>query len=95
MRAAQLKQAINPADFYNYELPTMKPTTRTGWVNGGLCPFHADNKPGSFYVNLDTGAYRCFSCGIAGGDIMAFVMERDGLAFPEAINRLASEWGAM
>jgi len=86
-----IKAAVDPCEFYRYELPKIK-TTRAQWVNGGLCPFHDDNKPGSFFVNTDTGAYRCFSCGARGGDIIAFIQQRDGLTFQEAIDLLASEW---
>ena len=92
MNASDIKQSVSPADFYAYQLPDMKQTTRRAWANGSLCPFHADKSAGSFYVNLETGAYRCFSCGASGGDILAFLMERDGLTFPEAINQIKQEW---
>jgi DNA primase len=32
------------------------------------CPFHEDNKP-SFGINIDTGAWNCFSCGRKGKNI--------------------------
>jgi DNA primase len=90
--AADVKRAVSPADFYAAELPTMPAARKGGWVNGGLCPFHADNRPGSFFVNRDSGAYKCFSCGAHGGDVFAFLMQRDGLEFRDALDVLA-EWG--
>lgn len=87
-----IKSAINPGDFYRHELSNA-PLKKLGWNNGGLCPFHSDNKPGSFHVNLTTGAYKCFSCGIAGGDIIAFTMAVYGLDFVNALKKLADEWG--
>lgn len=87
-----IKDAINPTEFYTTELQGMKHSSKD-WNNGGLCPFHADNKPGSFYVNTQTGAYTCYSCGSKGGDIVAFIMERDGLAFHEALKQLSEQWG--
>lgn len=70
------------------------PTPRKSkWNNGGLCPFHDDANPGSFYVNFETGAFKCFSCGESGGDIIAFVMQRDSLEFLEALEKLANDWG--
>lgn len=87
-----IKSAINPGDFYRHELPNA-PLKKPGWNNGGLCPFHADNNPGSFCVNLTTGAFKCFSCGMAGGDIVAFVMALYGLQFIEALAKLADDWG--
>jgi DNA primase len=61
--------------------------TRRGRENLGLCPFHSEKTP-SFTVNDDKGFFHCFGCG-AHGDIISFVMETEGLAFPEAVERLA------
>lgn len=36
-----------------------------------ICPFHADTNP-SFSVNLSSGAYRCFACGVLGDDYLTF-----------------------
>ena len=93
MNAMTLKQAIQSAGFYHNVLPKM-PTGKTkGWVGGGLCPFHDDRRPGNFRVNLTSGAFKCFSCGAGGCDVIAFVMLRDSLEFREALRYLADEWG--
>ncbi|MDP2201772.1 MAG: CHC2 zinc finger domain-containing protein [Methylicorpusculum sp.] len=92
MSADYIKQTIKPGDFYRYELPST-PLKKQGWNDGGLCPFHSDNKPGSFRVNLLTGAYKCFSCGAAGGDIVAFIMALYAMQFAEALAKLADDWG--
>ncbi|MFN8830573.1 MAG: DNA primase [Labrys sp. (in: a-proteobacteria)] len=57
----------------------------------GLSPFNAEKTP-SFYVNDQKGFYHCFSSG-RHGDIFRFVMETEGLPFPEAVERLAGEAG--
>ncbi len=57
----------------------------------GLSPFNAEKTP-SFYVNDQKGFYHCFSSG-KHGDIFSFLMEVDGLPFPEAVERLAAEAG--
>ncbi|WP_082054117.1 CHC2 zinc finger domain-containing protein [Methyloterricola oryzae] len=62
-------------------------------MDGGLCPFHADGRAGSFRVHLETGAFCCFACGAKGGDIVAFVQQREGLSFQDALTKLADEWG--
>jgi len=88
-QADLLKAAIPPADFYRQELPTMPPPRRdSGWVSGGLCPFHDDRHTGNFRINLDTGAYLCFACDARGGDIIAFLRCRDDLTFSEALEAL-------
>ncbi len=57
----------------------------------GLSPFKAERTP-SFFVNDQKGFYHCFASG-AHGDIFKFVMETEGLSFPEAVERLAGEAG--
>jgi len=61
--------------------------TRKGHEHSGLCPFHKEKTP-SFTVNEDKGFYHCFGCG-AHGSAFDFVMETEGLSFPEAVERLA------
>jgi DNA primase len=92
LNADSIKNSLTPLDFYRHELPGA-PLKRQGWNDGGLCCFHADNKPGSFRVNLTTGAFKCFACGMAGGDVIAFVMALYGLQFVEALAKLADDWG--
>jgi DNA primase len=53
----------------------------------GCCPFHQEKTP-SFSVNPSKGFYKCFGCG-KGGSAFNFVMEIEGLNFPEAIKRIA------
>jgi DNA primase len=57
----------------------------------GLSPFKQERTP-SFTVNDDKQFYHCFSTG-KHGSIFDFVMETEGLSFPEAVERLASEAG--
>ncbi|MGO4705554.1 DNA primase [Microvirga sp. 2MCAF38] len=57
----------------------------------GLSPFNAEKTP-SFYVNDQKQFYHCFSSG-KHGDIFKFLMETEGLSFPEAVERLAAEAG--
>jgi len=59
------------------------------WV--GLCPFHSERSP-SFQVLADRGFYHCFGCG-KHGDAFTWVMEREGLTFPEAMEQLARAAG--
>jgi len=90
--AEYIKNLLKPLDYYRYELPNAK-LKKYGWNNGGLCPFHSDNKSGSFHVNVATGAYKCFACGIGGGDIIAYTMAVNGIKFTEALALLADDWG--
>lgn len=57
----------------------------------GLSPFNKERTP-SFFVNDQKGFYHDFSSG-RHGDIFAFVMETEGVTFPEAVERLASQAG--
>lgn len=91
--AEKIKEMILPEAFYEKELTLIPRSRRSKWNDGGLCPFHDDVNPGSFYINLETGAFNCFSCGAKGGDIIAFMMLRDSLDFVDVVNKLAREWG--
>jgi DNA primase len=94
LNADYIKRTISPLDFYRHELPNA-PLKKHGWIDGGLCVFHADNRPGSFRVNTQSGAFLCFSCGSKGSDIIAFTMALNGLSFRDALHKLAREWGIL
>lgn len=55
----------------------------------GLCPFHEEHTP-SFRVHEEF--FKCFGCG-EGGDVFAFVMKKEGLDFPGALEWLADRYG--
>ena len=64
---------------------------RKGRVMWGCCPFH-NEKSASFKVENERRAYKCFGCG-AHGDAFKWLIETEGLSFPEAVERLAGEAG--
>ena len=64
---------------------------RSGANMFGLCPFHGE-KTASFSVAPDKGIYYCFGCHKGGGAIN-FVMEMEGLTYPDAVRALASRSG--
>ena len=55
------------------------------------CPFHGEKSP-SFHCEDRKGRYHCFGCGVS-GDHFRFLVELDGLSFPEAVERLADQAG--
>ncbi|TWI67233.1 DNA primase [Desulfobotulus alkaliphilus] len=64
---------------------------RSGRRLAGLCPFHVEKTP-SFSVDPEKQMYHCFGCG-AGGDVFSFVMQSEGLSFPDAVRSLADRFG--
>ena len=64
---------------------------RQGRHHVGLCPFHDDRTP-SLQVNVDRQTWKCWVCNV-GGDVFSFVMHREGLSFPEALQLLADRAG--
>lgn len=58
----------------------------------GLCPFHEDRHLGNFVVYPAKQCYKCFSCGAKGG-AAKFLMEKEGLSFPDAIRWLGKRKG--
>jgi DNA primase len=64
---------------------------RSGSNYKALCPFH-DEKTPSFMVSPEKQIYHCFGCG-KGGNVFGFVMEMEGVSFPEAVKTLGEECG--
>ncbi len=64
---------------------------RAGARMTGLCPFHDERTP-SFSVDPVAKLYHCFGCQ-AGGDVISFVQEKEGLEFGEAVESLAERYG--
>jgi DNA primase len=65
--------------------------TRKGGNLFGLCPFHSERTP-SFSVAPDKQIYYCFGCK-RGGGVINFIMEEEGLNFPDAVRFLAKRAG--
>ncbi|MGB1090883.1 MAG: DNA primase [Oceanobacter sp.] len=64
---------------------------KAGKNYSACCPFHNENTP-SFTVSREKQFYYCFGCG-ASGTALKFVMEYDGLNFPDAVEKLADAAG--
>lgn len=86
------RESLPPASvFYRGQFERIGRFDSKDWATV-LCVFHPDHRP-SLRINRHTGAFRCFSCGAHGPDIVAFVMLRDGLTFPQAARELGA-WNA-
>lgn len=91
--AGTIKNSIHPYDFYLEEQQLARFGTRSkDWVVAGVCPFHDDRSPGSFKINLENGAFVCFSCGAKGCDIISFTQHKYQLSFRHALERLSYDW---
>ncbi len=84
---AEIKGRLPVADVVGETVQLRK----AGTTLKGLCPFHGEKTP-SFVVTPARDTWHCFGCG-KHGDIFTFVMERDGVAFPEALAQLAGRAG--
>jgi DNA primase len=84
---AEIKGRLPVADVVGESVQLRK----AGTTLKGLCPFHGEKTP-SFVVTPARDTWHCFGCG-KHGDIFTFLMERDGLSFPEALRTLAARAG--
>jgi DNA primase len=64
---------------------------RTGRNYLGLCPFHVEKTP-SFTVSPDKQIFYCFGCQ-TGGNVFSYVMQSQGISFPEAVRSVAARYG--
>ena len=85
--AADVKSRLSIVDVVGETVALKK----AGQAYKGLCPFHGEKTP-SFVVTPARESWKCFGCGL-GGDIFSFVMQRDGVPFPEALKTLAAKAG--
>lgn len=84
----EIKQKLDVAEVVGAYLQ-LKPAGMGSFK--GICPFHAERTP-SFHVSRERQIWHCFGCD-KGGDIFAFVMEMEGMTFPEALRHLAGKAG--
>lgn len=64
---------------------------KKGVNHWGICPFH-DDRHASLCVSQSKQIFTCFSCGKT-GNVVKFVMEKEGMSYPEAVRWLGQEAG--
>ncbi|MBI3891764.1 MAG: DNA primase [Candidatus Wallbacteria bacterium] len=64
---------------------------KSGANYSGLCPFHNEKTP-SFTVHAGKRIFHCFGCG-TGGNVFTFLMRIQNIAFPAAVEKLATQVG--
>ena len=83
----QLLDRADPVDVIGRYVELKK----KGALYWACCPIHHENTP-SFCVNPARGTWHCFGCG-RGGNVVGFLMEHETLSFPEAVRKLAHQYG--
>ena len=92
LRASDVKSAIDLPTFYQNETGSVG-RIHGVWQVAGLCPFHADTKPGSLNFHRETGRYLCFACDAKGTDVIDFLVNRDSSDFKTVLEYLAQNYG--
>ncbi len=64
---------------------------RQGRAFVARCPWHDDQRP-SLQVNSERQTWKCWVCDL-GGDVFSWVMQKEGVSFPEALRMLAERAG--
>lgn len=83
----QIKQVADVAEVIG-DYVSLKKKGANLWA---CCPFHGEKSP-SFSVSPAKGIYKCFGCGKA-GDATRFIMDIEGIGYPEALRHLAKKYG--
>lgn len=90
-RAFLRENLPNPRGYYAAQFPSMKCHYQSPLWISVLCCFHDEVSP-SLRINLNSGGFICFGCGVKGGDIVAFHQRRYGLSFVQTIDFFHA-WG--
>ena len=85
-----IRSLLDRADIVEYVGAGLK-LTKKGKDHWACCPFHQEKTP-SFKVSTERQGYYCFGCK-ASGNLIGFVMTRDNVEFPQAIETLAAHYG--
>lgn len=71
-----------PASYYTKQFPRLK--IKSEWVKVKCCFHKPDNHP-SLNISMIDGHFRCFSCGAAGCDVIAFHTLRYRVSFIDTV----------
>lgn len=86
-KVSEIKNAVDILDIVS-ETVLLK---KAGQNYQGLCPFHVEKTP-SFTVSPAKQIFHCYGCG-AGGDVFDFLIKKEGLTFPEALQAVSRRCG--
>jgi len=83
------RSALPPArSFYEKELGRLSRASN-GWARTA-CPFHQGSNKTAFSVNVDSGGFYCFNCGVKGGDLVDYIQLRQKVDFKRAAQLLGA-----
>ena len=85
----RIEDAVNIVDVIRDFEPNIR---KAGKDYQCLCPFHADKHMGSFTISPKKNMCYCFSCQ-KGGDAVYYLMEAQGMTYPDALRYLGQKYG--
>jgi DNA primase len=85
----EVKRRLDIVQVISGYLPDLK---KSGRNFKAVCPFHSEKTP-SFFVFPERQSWHCFGACGTGGDMLAFVMRKEGVDFKEALAILAERAG--
>ena len=81
----ELKESASLVDVVSHYIKLKK----DGSNYVGYCPFHSEKTP-SFSISKNKNIFKCFGCGVSGNNSVEFVMQKEHLTYPLALEKVAS-----
>lgn len=79
----------SPTEYYKDQFKSTEFNKKNEWIKVN-CIFHEEKTP-SLHLNTKFGGFKCFGCGIKGGDIIEFHKKRYNLTFKQCIKELTKK----
>lgn len=83
----EINELADQIDLFEYVSEEYEWQKRSGSTYFFSCPLHSDSDP-SLAIDTENNRYKCFGCGRGYGNPVSWMIDYEGLSFPEACEKV-------